>query len=172
LYKGINFSLIQEIYNALYIKSLDQNSQLISLHTNSELQKVTHKSNNEIELLFYHSETDQLFTHNAGAVILATGYQYHIPEFINPIKNLIEWTVDPSLRSGQAQYQVSRNYSIDKANSLFVQNAELASHGFNTADLGMGPYRNATIINTILKYEHYKTETGISFQKFGVPASL
>lgn len=62
---------------------------------------------------------------------------------------------------------VQRNYSIDKnGSSVFVQNAELHTHGFNAADLGLGVYRNAVMINSILGYEYYQIEDGISFQNF------
>ena len=170
LYKGINFSLIQEIYCELYQLGLNNDTNHIGLYSNSELQRLTKTGNDEIELSFYHSESEQSFTHNAEAVILATGYKQQVPEFAEPIKDLIKWTPDPSTGTGQVQYKVKRNYSIDAANSIFVQNAELHTHGFNAPDLGMGPYRNSIILNAILGYEHFVMEKNISFQTFGVPA--
>jgi lysine N6-hydroxylase len=64
-------------------------------------------------------------------------------------------------------YALNRNHFIDNRSSIFVQNADLHSHGFNSADLGMGPYRNATILNLILGREHFKLEENIAFQRFG-----
>lgn len=52
---------------------------------------------------------------------------------------------------------------------MYVLNSELASHGILTADLGMGPYRNATIINHILGEKHFDLETRIAFQDFCIP---
>ena len=63
-------------------------------------------------------------------------------------------------------YDLNKNYSVNGKDSIFVQNADLQSHGFNSADLGMGPYRNAIILNTILNEEHFKMEENIAFQKF------
>ncbi len=94
---------------------------------------------------------------------MATGYEYIKPSFLNPVKELIN--LDEN-----ADYAVRKNYSIDSNNSIFVQNAELHSHGFNAADLGMGPYRNAVIINSILGYEHFTLEKNIAFQTFGIPS--
>jgi hypothetical protein len=38
------------------------------------------------------------------------------------------------------------------------------THGFNAPDLGMGPYRNAIILNTILGYEYFPLEKDVPFQ--------
>jgi lysine N6-hydroxylase len=152
-YKGINFSLIDEIYNALD----DLPSDRVHLHANCELKNIQ----GSFELSFWHSELETSFIHPSNAVILATGYQNMIPEFLSPVKDLIQWQGD--------QYQVNRNYSIDRHNSLFVQNAELHTHGFNAADLGMGPYRNAVILNTVLGQEHFQLEQQVVFQSFGLP---
>jgi lysine N6-hydroxylase len=72
-------------------------------------------------------------------------------------------------RNADGLFQVHRNYAIDvNGNEIFVQNAELHTHGFVTPDLGMGAYRNASIINAILGFEIYKVEKRIAFQQFSV----
>jgi lysine N6-hydroxylase len=162
LYKGINFSLIGEIYDALYFDNLHESKNNAGLFTNAELKKVSLVHENKFNLEFYHAETEKYFSVESEAVILATGYKYDIPSFLDPVKELIAWNAD-------GLYNVNENYSIDKNNSIFIQNAELHSHGFNSADLGMGPYRNATIINAILGSEHFSLEKKIAFQTFGVP---
>jgi lysine N6-hydroxylase len=58
-----------------------------------------------------------------------------------------------------------RSHSV--AQILFL-NAELLTHGFNSADLGMGPYRNTIIINTILKKPYFKFQSKTPFQQFKV----
>ena len=52
---------------------------------------------------------------------------------------------------------------------IFVQNAELHTHGFVTPDLGMAAYRNSCIIREMLGWEYYPVERRIAFQEFGVP---
>lgn len=161
LYRGINFSLINDIYDALYLKGWEGDNISVRLHTNTEL--INLKWNEEdLQLEFYHSEMEETFNHQTGAVILATGYCASIPCFLDGIKDNISWNENNA-------YQVGRNYSIDKnGNSIFVQNAELHSHGFSAPDLGMGPYRNATILNAILGYEYFVLEKSIAFQTFGI----
>lgn len=158
LYKGINFSLINEIYDQLYLLSLDEKNQLPGLFTNCELKGIKAFAEN-LQMQFLQQETNELFETSSDVIILATGYMYQVPEFIQPIKGLINWSA--------GNYQLNRNYSIDNNNSLFVQNAELHSHGYNSADLGLGPYRNAIILNSILGYDHFILERNVAFQSFG-----
>ncbi|MDE3214410.1 MAG: SidA/IucD/PvdA family monooxygenase [Bacteroidota bacterium] len=161
LYKGINFSLIREIYDTLYDQDLEGKSGPVSLHTNCILQTISRKDQ-YLKLGFHHNELGQEFSHDTPMLILATGYQNRVPCFLDSIKSLIHW--NPT-----HQYEVSRNYTIDRHHRIFVQNAETHTHGFNAADLSLGPYRNAVILNTILGYTHYETEQNITFQSFGIP---
>jgi len=148
LYKGINHSLISDIYDRLY----ELESPNIHLHPNCELKEIT-PDQDQLKLRILHTELKQYFTHSTDAIILATGYKQEWPGFLPFTPKYIH-----------------RNYSIDKNNSLFIQNAESHTHSFNAADLGMGPYRNSVILNTILGYEHYPMEKNIAFQTFGLPS--
>ena len=66
---------------------------------------------------------------------------------------------------------MARNYSIDTGgHSIYVQNAELHTHGFVTPDLGMAAYRNSCIIRELLGREYYPVEKSIAFQEFAAPA--
>lgn len=154
LYKGINQSLISDIYDMLD----DINSPNLHLHTNCELKKIS----DDLLLTFLHTEMEKTFTTKTDAVILASGYCSKVPDCIKPIR--------PFIRLDQeGLYKPHRNYSIDDSSSIFIQNGEQQTHGFNAADLSLGPYRNAVILNTIIGYERYKVETGITFQSFGLP---
>jgi lysine N6-hydroxylase len=67
------------------------------------------------------------------------------------------------------QLDIARNYAVTSDETIFIQNADLHSHGFASADLSFGPYRNAVILNTVLGYPHFVLETGTSFQEFSRP---
>jgi len=69
------------------------------------------------------------------------------------------------------QRDVATNYAITADQTIFIQNAELHSHGFASADLSFGPYRNAVILNSILGYDHFRPEKQTSFQSFQAPRS-
>ena len=160
LYKGINYDLINSIYDTLYQQSVDEENLPVTLSPCSELLSMEETPDKRIRLHFYHTQQERGFTNVTDAVILATGYSYSIPKCLDAIRSLINVT-----ESGK--YLTARNYSIDKGNNtIFIQNGELYTHGFVTPDLGMGAYRNASIINTILGYEYYKVEKRIAFQNF------
>ncbi len=165
LYKGINSSLINEIFDLMYIKRLSGKLDA-ALYTNSELQQVRHVATepDETEKLvldLYQQEQEAEFSLITEGVVLATGYQYQPPGFIEGIQHLIRW-------DKQGRYDVQRNYSIDHNNEIFVQNVELHTHGFVTPDLGMASYRNSNLIQEITGTEHYVIEKSIAFQQFGV----
>lgn len=158
LYKGINISLINDIYDLMYIKRLDGPLN-VDLYTHSELTSLTRNHRGELEMNLLHHEQQQEYRHRTESVILATGYGYQPPQFVEGIYNRIQW-------DDAGRYAVNRNYSIDAHNQIFVQNAELHTHGFVTPDLGMACYRNSTIIREMLGREVYPVEKSIAFQTF------
>jgi lysine N6-hydroxylase len=165
LYKGMNISLINSIYDALYNRDLEENSNKINLTTNCELRDITKGKGKELILQFYHREQEKEFLWSTDTLILSTGYSFELPSFLHKLKDRIQW-------DNRGRFAVNKNYSIDKTNNeIFVLNAELHTHGFLAPDLGMAPYRNATILNEILGYTYYKMEEHITFQSFAAPVS-
>lgn len=161
LYKGINFSLIDRIYDKMYELAEDFGDLPVQLLTNMELMNVVRKDE-KYYLDFFHLQQEKHFPCTSDAIILATGYQNTYPEFFNSVKERIFW-------KDNGELDIAFNYSIDvNSSEIFVQNAELHTHGFNAPDLGMGPHRNAIIINSILGYEYYVTEKNVAFQDFGI----
>ena len=168
LYKGVNGSLINEIYDLLYTKRLKmegREKQLdVNIFSNARLCDIAQEKDC-ILLNFYHTEQNESFQIKTQGVALCTGYQYREPAFLKPIQSRILYNKDN-------QFDVNRNYSIDvRGQEIFVQNAELHSHGFVTPDLGMACYRNSKIIKEITGVEYYPIEERIAFQDFGVPIS-
>jgi len=162
LFKGINFELINQIFDKLYELSVDGKKINAELMPNCQLNNISITNDGSYQLDFYHTESEKEFAVNTRAVVLATGYQYHEPGFLAALGDRIA-------RNTDGLFQVQRNYAIDiNGNEIFVQNAELHTHGFVTPDLGMGAYRNASIINAILGFEIYPVEKRIAFQQFSV----
>lgn len=165
LYKGINKDLIATIFDTIYSKKVITEID-VNLRTNAACTKGTYdKTNQSFELELHQVEQDKRYRHKTDALVLATGYGYKLPEFLEGIASRIQW-------DEKGRFATNRNYSIDNnGNEVFVQNAELHTHGFVTPDLGMACYRNSYIIKEITGVEHYAVETKIAFQEFGVPAA-
>lgn len=169
LYKGINRSLIDAIYDELYRQSLSgpPPSRLLC---NTEVSQVHyHPSANaqgaRFELELQHSETGQRQMHSTQAVIMASGYHYQEPAFLTGISSRI-------MRDSDGRFAVARNYSIDREGSqIFVQNAELHTHGLAAPDLTMACWRNSIILREMLGHAPYPIEEQTAFQTFGLPAT-
>ena len=157
LYKGINAELINDIYDLLYQKRLVSDIQC-QLLTNVALDKIE-TSGDTLTLKFNHLEQEYALEQQTGAVVLGTGYQYRLPEFIQGIKSQIEF-------DDRGQLAIQRDYGIDVRGDIFIQNAGLHTHGISSPDLGMGCYRNATILQAVLGYAPYPIEDSIAFQTF------
>jgi lysine N6-hydroxylase len=162
LYKGIDFDLINAIYDELYRQTIDQQPINVRMCPGVSLTGLREKGP-ALEMDFYHQGQERGFLAQSEVVILATGYQYREPGFIEGIKDRICW-------DEKGRYRVSRDFAIDhREQEIFVQNAELHTHGFITPDLGMAPLHNATILNQILGREHFVLEKNTAFQTFGLP---
>ncbi|MCH9297552.1 lysine/ornithine N-monooxygenase [Pantoea allii] len=158
LYKGINSTLINDIYDLMYVKQLD-GALNVNLFTHSELTGMRWLPSGEFELALHQQEQDCAYTRRTQGLVMATGYQYRPPMFIEGISQRLRW-------DEKGRYDVQRNYSIDQHNQIFVQNAELHTHGFVTPDLGMACYRNSVLLRELTGREIYPVERQIAFQTF------
>jgi lysine N6-hydroxylase len=162
LYKGINYDLINDIFDQLYEMSVDNTLLPVNIRSSMRLENISPaEEDSAYDLLFTETEQQEPYQCQASYVVLATGYKYKEPAFLQGITNRIN-------RQPDGLFQVQRDYTIDvNDNEIFVQNAELHTHGFVTPDLGMGAYRNAHIINKVTGREVYQIEKRIAFQTFG-----
>ncbi len=162
LYKGIDSAVINEIHELLYRKRLS--GPLDSgLYTNTELRGCTPADDGTLLLDFHQHEQQRSYRQRSERLVLATGYAAQVPAFLAPLEAHIR-------RDARGRYAVDRHYSIDlKGGRIFVQNAELHTHGLASPDLGMGCYRNASIIAQMLGRAYYPVERRIAFQHFGAP---
>ncbi|OEU89247.1 alcaligin biosynthesis protein [Streptomyces abyssalis] len=166
LYKGINTELIDAIFDLLYQKSLHGPCPT-RLMTNTALTDASYDDGSGAYTLgLRQEEQKQDFTLTTEGLILATGYRYRTPEFLSPVADRIDW-------DEQGRFAVRRNYRVDSGDTpgreIYVQNAELHTHGFVTPDLGMAAYRNSCIIRELLGREYYHVERSIAFQDFTAP---
>ncbi|MBX7443924.1 MULTISPECIES: lysine N(6)-hydroxylase/L-ornithine N(5)-oxygenase family protein [unclassified Arthrobacter] len=166
LYKGINSDLIDAIYDLLYTRSLTGmvDTRLLTSSTLTGAERDAAAGTYTLHL--HHHEQGHSYSLDSEAVVFATGYGYREPAFLAGVQGRIA-------RDSAGRFAVDRNYSIGvEPNEIFVQNAELHTHGFATPDLGMGAYRNSCILREITGREVYPVERSIAFQQFGVPAAV
>ncbi|MGC9665196.1 lysine N(6)-hydroxylase/L-ornithine N(5)-oxygenase family protein [Planosporangium sp. 12N6] len=164
LYKGINADLVNDIFDLLYRQSRTGPCRT-RLMTNTALVGARHDAaTGTYTLDLRQTEQDRDFTLDTQGLVLATGYRYEVPAFLTPLADRI--ALDDAGR-----FAVRRDYRVDAGGpAIYVQNAELHTHGFTAPDLGMAAYRNACIIRDMLGREYYPVEKSTAFQKFGAPA--
>ncbi|RST09877.1 alcaligin biosynthesis protein [Streptomyces sp. WAC05374] len=160
LFKGIDGELIDAIFDLLYQKNLG-GPVPTRLLTNASLNSATYE-NGTYTLGLRQEEQGKDFTIETEGLILATGYKYVTPAFLEPVRDRMRW-------DGQGRFDVARNYSVDTTGrGVFLQNAGVHTHSITSPDLGMGAYRNAYIIRELLGREYYRVEKSIAFQEFAV----
>ncbi|MBX8827657.1 putative histamine N-monooxygenase, partial [Ochrobactrum sp. SFR4] len=105
-------------------------------------------------------------TYETDAVILGTGYHHVWPEWFTRLKNTVLATDNDGDMIVDETFCAAR--CDDGTGKIFIQNAETFHHGVGAPDLGLGAYRNATIINQLLGQIHYPVPINSSFQQFGL----
>lgn len=177
LYKGIDSDLINAIYDLLYRKGR-LGPPPVRLLTGTQVNGAHHRSDG-YRLDLRNTDQGRDFALDTQGLVLATGYRYRAPDFLGPLADRLAW-------DGPERFAVRRDYRIDRQahegardahlgsepappGAVFVQNAELHTHGFVAPDLGMGAYRNSCILRAMLGREPYAIERSIAFQEFGAP---
>ncbi|CAL2059010.1 MULTISPECIES: lysine N(6)-hydroxylase/L-ornithine N(5)-oxygenase family protein [Streptomyces] len=163
LFKGINSDLIDAIFDLLYQKNVASGDRPVPtrLLTNSSLNSARY-DDDAYTLCFRQDEQGKDFEIRTEGLVLATGYHYAPPAFLAPLRERLRF-------DGHGRFDVARNYAIDvTGRGVFLQNAGVHTHSITSPDLGMGPYRNASIIREVLGSEYYPVEKSIAFQEFAV----
>lgn len=178
LYKGIDSELIDDVFQTLYRKRLafdalraegrlaaggDAGSGVPTrLLTNAEVVSARATPDGGAVLGLRHAETGAERDWPTGAVIMASGYDASAPWILDGLGDRVR-------RDARRRLDVAREHTVDDAGTLFVQNAEVHTHGFVAPDLGMTAHRNSRILRAITGHEHYAVEERIAFQEFGLP---
>ncbi|BAB72350.1 lysine N(6)-hydroxylase/L-ornithine N(5)-oxygenase family protein [Anabaena sp. FACHB-709] len=164
LYKGISFNTIAKIYDLLYERSVADNYPDVKLLSGVEVKDIEPTAEG-YRLTYRHSHQHQPFIHESDRIILATGYHHATPNFMADIRDLLQW-------DEKGRYKVNFDYHLsltqDIPNRIFVQNAELHTHGIGAPDLGLGCYRNSVIINSLTGRNTYPVQQRNVFQQFGL----
>ncbi|MDT0269824.1 SidA/IucD/PvdA family monooxygenase [Streptomyces sp. DSM 44915] len=169
LYKGIDTETIDLIHQELYDHLLDGDRPPVTLLPATGVRDAAATADGGVRLTTWHADTEQEGARETGAVIAATGYAARRPDCLAPVEKLIAW-------DEQGRYDVSEGHRVatvpEVTGGLFVQNAELHTHGAAAPDLGIGAYRSALILNAVADREVFRVPRATAFQTFGpVPGS-
>ncbi|WP_445442238.1 lysine N(6)-hydroxylase/L-ornithine N(5)-oxygenase family protein [Clavibacter sp. km1a] len=178
LYKGIDSELVDEIFQTLYRKRLafdalraegrlapggDAGSGVPTrLLTNAEVVSSRATPDGGAVFGLRHAETGAEREWPTGAVVMASGYDASAPRILDGLGDRVH-------RDARGRLDVAREHTVDDAGTLFVQNAEVHTHGFVAPDLGMTAHRNSRILRAITGRAPYPVEERIAFQEFGLP---
>jgi len=166
LYKGISAHTSERIYDALYRRSIDGAEPGVAYAARCELRGAQRGDGGELCMELCQLDSGAAFEHATDLLVLGTGYRDASP----PVPALGE--IAELDEHGRPVIEADRRVRLrdGSVSTLFVQNAELHSHGVGAPDLGLGAHRNATIVNALCAREVYALRERNVFQSFGVPA--
>lgn len=148
---GIDMSLLEDIYKMIYeldfIEDKKLNLQLMPASRLLEVLPVGDSFNLICEQLL---DQGTLST-EVDIVILATGFEYKEPVFLNSIKHLISYDNN--------QFMINSDYSIkwehQDSNKIFIQNGSRHVRGVADPNLSLVAWRSAKIINSLCEDNVY-----------------
>jgi lysine N6-hydroxylase len=172
LYKAASADTLAEIHDLLYERSVGggphTTEDVVISPGTAVLRARSAPYGGPLELRCRHRESEGDYTLRTDAVILATGYAARRPALLDPLADLIDW-------DDQGRYQVDLDHRValrpDIGGGLYVQNAELHTHGVGTPDLGLGAHRAAVILNSVAGRTVHRLPARTAFTTFGPAAA-
>ncbi|MEW2286520.1 SidA/IucD/PvdA family monooxygenase [Streptomyces sp. NPDC047841] len=166
LYKGIDAGTLAAIHDELYRRTLHGGWPDAVLTPGVRVRTAGRIATSKIELHLEHVQQDSRSRLTTDAVVLATGYRER------PLDRILAG-LDPYIRrdSGERprideEYRLVLDPSV--TGSVYVQNAELHTHGVGAPDLGLTAWRSATILNALTGKEPYPLPARTAFTSFGL----
>ncbi|MDT0345499.1 lysine N(6)-hydroxylase/L-ornithine N(5)-oxygenase family protein [Streptomyces litchfieldiae] len=165
LYKGIDTETIDLIHDELYDHMLDGDRPPVTLLPATAVADAADEGDG-VRLTITHADTGGQTARVTGAVVAATGYAGRRPDCLAPVEKLIAW-------DAKGRYDITAGHRVttvpEVGAGLYVQNAELHTHGAAAPDLGIGAYRGALILNAVSGREVFRIPRRTAFQTFGQP---
>ncbi|WP_128377749.1 lysine N(6)-hydroxylase/L-ornithine N(5)-oxygenase family protein [Streptomyces cavernae] len=166
LHRGIDTHTIAAIHDELYRRTLHGGWPDAVLTPGVNVRTAGRIAITKIELHLEHIQQGTRSRLATDAVVLATGYRER------PLDHLLAG-LDPHLHrdsSGRPGIDDHHRLHLDPAvtGTVYVQNAELHTHGVGTPDLGLAAWRSATILNTLTDKEPYPLPQRTAFTTFGL----
>ncbi|MCF6524303.1 lysine N(6)-hydroxylase/L-ornithine N(5)-oxygenase family protein [Streptomyces sp. JJ36] len=176
LYKGVSEETLAELHDELYERTIGGAAPRAALHPGVEVVAAEPRvrdaggavdaAGGGLRLVCRHVEQGAEFAVRTSAVVAATGYAPVRPAFLEPLAGLVDW-------DAQGRYRVDGTYrvALDPAvtGALYVQNAEMHTHGVGAPDLTLGAWRAATILNAVAGKAVVPVPERAAWTTFGAP---
>ncbi|RCW42889.1 lysine N6-hydroxylase [Halopolyspora algeriensis] len=164
LYKASSAGTLAAIHDVLYERGVGGRDPDVTMMPNVAVTQA-HRGDDAIELTCHHTEQDREFTVHTQRLVLATGYAARRPSCLDPLTDVVCW-------DSSGRYRVSDDYrvALDDAvtGGLYVQNAEMHTHGVGAPDLGLGAHRASVILNAVTGRDAYPLARRGAFTTFGL----
>jgi lysine N6-hydroxylase len=152
---GLSLSTINAIYRRLYsLRYLEGRDIEAKLSPNRDVIQVE-AGKDGYRLIVRNRFDGGVEVAHADAIILATGYQFKLPEALSGLQDRIQ--LDRNSRP-VLNDEYCLGWNGPKQNRIFAQNAGRYSHGIADSQLSLMAWRSAHIINTITAREHFDLE--------------
>ncbi|MEV7009508.1 lysine N(6)-hydroxylase/L-ornithine N(5)-oxygenase family protein [Streptosporangium sp. NPDC051022] len=165
LYKGVSGETLGDIHDELYERTIGGAAPRAALHPGVEIRTASAEGDG-YRLTCLHRGQGTVFEVRTSAVVAATGYTAARPAFLEPMADLIDW-------DDRGRYQVDGDYRVALdprvSGSLYVQNAEMHTHGVGAPDLTLGAWRAATILNAAAGRTVLPVPSRVAWTTFGAP---
>ncbi|MEW1719569.1 SidA/IucD/PvdA family monooxygenase [Streptomyces sp. NPDC093109] len=181
LYKGVSEETLAEIHDELYERTIGGTEPRAALQPGVSIEGARAAESGPgagagadtgtgtgtgYVLTCRHTEQDKVFEIRTSAIVSATGYAAARPDFLDALAKLVDWD-DRGRYRIDGDYRVSLDPKVTGA--LYVQNAELHTHGVGAPDLTLGAWRAATILNAVAGRTVLRVPERAAWTTFGVP---
>ncbi|WP_225096603.1 lysine N(6)-hydroxylase/L-ornithine N(5)-oxygenase family protein [Streptomyces sp. CoH27] len=166
LHKGIDAGTLAAIHDELYRRTLHGGWPDAVLIPGVRVRTAGRIATAKVELHLEHLQQDSRSRLTTDAVVLATGYREHSLDRILA-------GLDPYMRRDSSERpRIDEEFRLvldpSVTGSLYVQNAELHTHGVGAPDLGLAAWRSATILNSLTGKDLYPLPVRTAFTTFGL----
>ncbi|MET8678055.1 SidA/IucD/PvdA family monooxygenase [Streptomyces sp. NPDC004647] len=165
LYKGVSEETLGDIHDELYERTIGGGEPRAALQPGVEIVAAAADGDGYL-LTCRHQQQESLFEIRTSAVVAATGYAASRPAFLDAMAGLVDW-------DDRGRYQIDGDYRVALdprvSGTLYVQNAELHTHGVSAPDLTLGAWRAATILNAAAGRTVLPVASRQAFTTFGTP---
>jgi lysine N6-hydroxylase len=164
LYKGISADTISDVFDLLYERSVGGARPDAELMPRVAVEGAE-PDGDGIALRCRELHQDRPFTVWTDRLVLATGYAARRPACLDGMSELVDWDAEGRYRV-DAAYRVATDPVV--TGGLYVQNAELHTHGVGAPDLGLGAWRAAVILNAVAGRTVHRLPEATAFTTFGL----